>query len=1035
MSITSCSIDHKWISSVLLLPSDLPYSSSLTKTGLTLIRRLEKEGGFDVHLLDSNYKNKFVVAILSLPAAVLQRKAAEMMLPTPTNSRTIWEIVGKLGGTQLPTPLGDFLPHGDHSRNLESTLFLPYNIALDNNEPSFYQTTGISGGVGTLQEPLRQVVVDEVLENMFGMSNLIKEGIVIDCFPPHDEKRQLKLWRFLTASYPAWALHGLGLHCTPQLCGLRDYIGKHTALYCVFIMTVPFFHLPATLIGVGLAGMTRGQPSPTLGAAGLGLIMPLVGFLSMRLWRRHEAQVACNWNAFSRDSLKLGLPMSHSYFSRAHLHTGADAATRSVDQGSYSAPASTLPLRYTGRARLAEKQYAHKPTESERAPRSPTRESTEKSFVESAMGLMGPTSPIIALTPQTLVARVLRSTVSLFCTIIALLLIGLISVLTYVLVRSVCVVLLGSLASNRAYTLDLPLAVHVLFVLSARESFDSISLATTHLLNARTARTHHASLLWRRVALELACWLGPSVYSIALQRRLDGTKACFFKDNCAATLGRCALYVVVGHIIGEVFFHYVWPQVSNGRRRAILKMSDITMQRLHKRSLLAQGTSRISPDKANAKHSLSTLLSDQLGEAWCNPLLSPRATHTTATTTAMTIVEEEGLPTKTSTTPAFSSGQQDVAIAAEKEFLTLMKSATPDRDVDSCSTLSPHYAVTVGFVVRWTMVWAYSAVAPSVGVWCTLYQGVELLLAAHKEVFLRRRALSPSTQYLGVDPAAIDLLSRISIACFVVVAYFLCFYVDGGRKPTLVSALVYFTSDSLFTALLLISAALCLAICELLPCVPDGVIMISLQNEYIWRRIKAVMFPSRLQDRNARRRVPVLPPWGGAAPTSPLSGHPFTKTEGTPSSLTNNDSVGREDLDIESLTSVQYNHGYDAVGNNNPLIRGLPQKKRSLKSQTPLSSSHESIEGTDLSWLPLKGRRGVGGTRGLVRTPGGAPPYPPTEQPSQCIPTQSMQMPGWVTNMVGSPLYNGVRKGASGHGGGLSKGNSDREKGSSEEET
>ena len=822
--------DHKWVSSVLLLPSDPLYNKLCpTKSGLSIVERLE-EVGFDVHLIDSNYRNKFVITILSLSSFVIQRKAEEMRLPTPADSSPLRDILSNFND--------DFLLSGDNmSLDLVESIFLPYSISLDEDKLCLYQRSGISGGIGTLQEPLRQVVVDELLENTFHMSNLIKSGLVIDCFLPHDEKRQLQLWRYLIASYPGWTCSGRPIHLTPQLCGLRDYVGKHTALYCVFIMVISYYHLPATAAGIVLACIPREESSLPAGAALLGLIVPLLGFLSLRLWRRHEARVACDWNSFSRDSLELGLPMSHSYFTQAHLvKKDKDSALVTFDEDDLPAPASTLPLIYTRQAWWFEKQHDLGRVLGTRFGTARTGERVPT----------WPTSPCIRLMSPTLAMFTLRSMASIICSVVSLPVACLISVTVYILVRSVLVFFAGSAVENQAIVLDFALALHVLFVLSIREAIDTTAITLTNNISIRTAYAYHAALLWRRTLLELACWLGPSVYSLALRRHFDGTRACFFHDRCSKTLGHCALFIVIGHIIGEILSNYLWPFILNLRRRNVLKMSDLTLQRLNKSHYFFDRTSATASINSNG-NSFSESQSDRANEAWCNPLLgSPRTTHESK-------INNEELSERMNSTINLSSGIRDVAMVAEKEFLTLMKSAIPDRDADACSVLAPHYAVTVGFVLRWTFVWIYFAVAPSIALWCTLYQGVELLLAAHKEIFLRRRSLSPATQYLGIDTAAIDLLTRIAMLSFVIVASFICFYSDVGQGGILISALAINTNSStvemvraqhyFFLVLLFVGAVLHLAICEFLPCVPDSVIITSLRNEYVWRRLKTGGFP------------------------------------------------------------------------------------------------------------------------------------------------------------------------------------------------
>ena len=796
-------------------PSSVVGSGRLSKTAKEVVKLLKK-AGFEVEVYDSQYKHKFLVAVIFLSKSMLRKLATELGLPIIANKRALREIIIGFQRTDRESSSDHVIFHDDgfYDNSLER-VFLPYDERLD-SDFHLYNKGGVPGGVGALVECNRQVVAENVLEVHLNMSLLKGGGVVIDCFPPHDEKKQIKLWYYYTNSL--WFFSPLvDLHATSQIRALRDYVGKGTALFVVFGQCIAYVHLPILVTGIILHLFSpRSEDGSwlTLGNSIFGLIMPMLGVVSLRVWERKESQIACEWGCHSPAALALSLPLSHSPFIRTH-NSGADTIVDAFDLP----PASTLPLLAAERSWWTEKVLLSF---------SGTTACSEGQDVTHDVLWPVPLKNTLIL-PPAIRSRLLL--VRAFLTTLIVLAVPQITLapLLYML-RLVVSGLAHNMVDAETMTFLLPLLVHAGVYMALSAPAMRLIHEVTRREEWRTHRQLSRRLLERELGFKLSVWAGPPVWALLQQYTEGGCRT--HQGSCAAAAGATATTVLVLHSIVEIVLLFVLPALRVRKRADILRLNERQAKDIRMPSPGAvpddtwDGGKRQGQRRSQSKH-------------WRN-------------------FTEDGNDSDGDKIPPSSrihnpSGKE-VAAAAEDEFLTLSSAFRADRDMDDLSHLSACYPQLMGTLVRWTMTWTFFGLAPWTLAITTLHSTLDLFLVAYQHVFNHRRSFAPATQLLAINPDAMRAARVLAVAATLASAALFTVYVDGEHGA---SALVLAVTPSSSTASSLavthsgvvafflfswLLAALLLAMEAWLPPVPDNVIIASLRNEHIWRDLQSKLF-------------------------------------------------------------------------------------------------------------------------------------------------------------------------------------------------
>lgn len=805
----------------LLLPSSsspLMGTGKLSNTGQELVKLL-KRVGFEVEIYDSQWNNKFLVAVIFLGKPMLRKYATELGLPIRANSRALREIIiGYSRSDRESTNNVMFQDEGFPDKSLER-VFLPYDERLDSDFHLYNKGSDVPGGVGALVECNRQVVAENVLESHLNMSLLKGGGVVIDCFPPHDEKKQIKLWYYYTNT-SLWHVNPfVEMHTTPQILALRDYVGKDTALYAVFGQSLAYVHLPILVAGVVL-DLFSPRPDDgswlTLGRAMCGLLMPLLGLLSLRLWERKESQIASDWGCHSPAALALSLPLSHSPFIRSHT-SGAETIVDSFDLP----PASTLPLLAAERTWWTDKVLLSFLG---------TQECREGQDLTQDVLWPVPLKGTLIL-PSLLRSRLLLVR-ALFTTLAVLVASLTLQLPVLYTVRVVVSSLTRGMVDTEVLTFLMPLlAVAVLYMAISTPAM-ALLRAVTVRETWRTHREYSRTLLARELGFKLCVWAGPALWALFQQYTEGSCKS--HNGSCASAAGATATTMLVLHSLVEVALLFALPALRVRKRLDALKLNEH-----HAKSIRMplsggiRGADDCWGEDQGQGHTPIGL--EEMGRGY-----GGRSDRTP---------RSKGAPSENSS--------RELAAAAEREFLTLSSAFRPDRDVDDLSHLSATYQQLVGALVRWTIAWSFFGVAPWTLFIATLHSSLDVFLVAYQLVFNHRRSFSPATQLLAINPDAQRLLRALCVASALASAAIFTVYRDGTHGASeLVSELTPFSSSSSSSSsfqemhtgavvFFLYSWVLVLVLYGLevlLPPVPDTVILSSLRNEHIWRDLQSKLF-------------------------------------------------------------------------------------------------------------------------------------------------------------------------------------------------
>lgn len=794
---------------ILLLPSSertaLVGSGKLSRTGNEVVKLL-RASGFRVVVQDSQYKNKFLVALLYLNKSAFKRYATELGLPIRANGRALTELLIGYRSDRDPGSEHQFL---DESMSNFLGVYLPYDENLDSRY-GLYSKGEVPGGVGALMECNRQIIAADVLENHLNMGMLRGGGVVIDCFPLHNEKKQIKLWYYYSTMSHWFASPFTDMHNTAQIRALKDYVGKSVALFVIFGQHLAYLHLPLLVSGI-IYALFSDNSGLTTGRSILGLSAPLLGMMSLRLWERKEAQIASDWGCHSPAALALSLPVSHSPFIREHT-SGVDTVVDLYDLP----PASTLPLKASGRSWWTDRV----------SPTFLTSETSASDSTDLTNELLWPVSLKHTLVMPTSWRAYLLPLRSILTTVTIVIITLALQLPVLIVVREVVSSLTRGMVNTDGLTFFMPLLV----LASASTAISGMAGTLLHSVTLsegwRTYRQSARAHLTRELLFKVAVWAGPVIWSL-LQKYIEGS--CKSHDHsCASAAGATATTMLLLHSTSEIILHFALPALRIRTREDTLKLQALKLGEHGGHSVLNTSSS------AGVDHSLHPDRDPWGGGAMAEELEAGRRGGG----------------------PINNAKEAATAAAAEREFLTLSSAFLPDRDLDGMSHLSATYPQLLGMVVRWTITWTFFGLAPWTLFITSMHSLLDVFLVAYQNVFNHRRSFCPPTQLLAINPEALRVMRVLAGVAALAAASIFLLYNDGDHGYGMIVLLFTPSSSSSSSRMLPFAhtgtviyflyswlVVLLLIIIDVtLPVASDKVILSSLRNEHLWRGVQSRLF-------------------------------------------------------------------------------------------------------------------------------------------------------------------------------------------------
>ncbi|ETV94715.1 hypothetical protein H310_11688 [Aphanomyces invadans] len=209
-----------------------------------IVRKLE-EAALQVKLFYSTSQTDgtptLIICKIRANLKALRAEAARINLPMLMDPQKL-EAVAKRG-----LPEHDLAPFeiGD-SKTLQGDVFHPYeNIHmkydLADDVQDLYQRTPLGGQFSSTQ---RMMLIDSIIVNVahVNVDKLKAEGVVLDCFPLHEEDElvELKL-RWVAWNYPPWR---------QPITHIKNYFGSKVAMYFAYLG-----YYTTWLFGAGLVGL------------------------------------------------------------------------------------------------------------------------------------------------------------------------------------------------------------------------------------------------------------------------------------------------------------------------------------------------------------------------------------------------------------------------------------------------------------------------------------------------------------------------------------------------------------------------------------------------------------------------------------------------------------------------------------------------------------------------------------------------------------------------------------------------------------
>jgi len=290
--------------------------------------------------------------------------------------------------------------------------------------------------------------------------------------------------------------------------------------------------------------------------------------------------------------------------------------------------------------------------------------------------------------------------------------------------------LVRSIFTGMGFTSELmllsgPLLEHGLLAVFLARTFDGICECLTNLENHRTKIGHHRALLSKSIVWRMCIFPSPAFYIAFLQENLEGS--CVF-SACSSTAGTAALIVFTVVSVTDLFSAYFVPYISKVRRVQFLARNQSSLQ-----SLVTLSTNPI----------ISSTLADLEADTSGKDPNSGRESHSL------------------------------VSSSLEKEFLTLQKSARPDRDWDDRSCSASHYDMQLSLVIKLFLVVCFGGISPVIIILAVVFACLEMRMAISGSIFVRRRSFGPYNSYPGINDNIITALKVVTLisACIVPILY------------------------------------------------------------------------------------------------------------------------------------------------------------------------------------------------------------------------------------------------------------------------
>ena len=438
---------------IIVLPSKIECENGsrqglqLTESAVELCYMLSCVG-LTVKVYSSVVKQKFLYCALTISEEMLCEHACACVdVRFPMNPRALCSLYKT---TNMPyDPLDSALEH----------IFLPYSPVWENKR----MYLAVPGGLGVFQAHIRHAIVEQLMtckKSIYHLENMQQKEAIIDAFPPHDEK-------FVSCVYSEaggmlWFLSpfGAAVFRKKQLALLRDYLGKETAFYIVFLCH--FIKCAA---------------------------IPLFVYMVVRLFYRNIKE----WSAFLGAAIPFWFILKHHFWQCKVLlcavEWGIDASRKSQASKGPASPPWQLQL--------------------------------NPNFCDSVNNShqIWPIPQEYKL-PRSSLAQSIRMLQSVLLGIFAVTFLMFVLLLIFFAARS----LFASLGFvSEVFIVIAPSCIHSAWIICLTNAIDGASECLTNIENQRTNIGFHRSLLAKHILWRILCFASPTLYIAFLQYRVEGS--------------------------------------------------------------------------------------------------------------------------------------------------------------------------------------------------------------------------------------------------------------------------------------------------------------------------------------------------------------------------------------------------------------------------------------------------------------------------------------------------------------------------------
>ncbi len=654
---------------------------------------LLREKGFIVDLYSSAVKNKVVFAFISVPEECLRQGAKHCRdLRFQINPQALTNIYD----VDMTSNTSQSLDH----------IFLPYSETL--LKQKLYKYSHILSQCGVWQESTRHSIIENILHQEFFLEHLL-EDIVLDVFPPHNDKQAALLW---SVTRNLWFLNPfITTHRSKAVQGIREYLGKETGYYVLYLVHNIWCFIPVCIVAMFAVSVSSHNTYH------LGIIFPFWLYTTLHFWERVESKTCSEW--------------------------GINSNFATTTTGMYM-----LSKRYAANwAKLVNHNF-----------RDGFR-NTEALWPLTNIDYILPKSPLyqIIRTIQSIVLGICLLSVSITLLMIV-----------FLVVRAIAV---GIGLNNKYCALYLPALLHGICILALMKLFEKTTLCLANIENHRTKVGHHRSLLYKTILYKSMLWLSPAFYIAFLQESIEGS--CHF-FSCSEAAGVCALVAFIFLWISDLFRLYASPMIRRAKKDHYLTVNAESFQRLSKvNDSMEEVYDEDAAINANANDSNANL------PLPTNPNTNNPMNASQSVSGSATVVS--GIFTDYISKPSASSRQ------VEREWLTLSKSARPDRDYDDRSDLSHHYDAYLSIVVKVIILVIFCGSSPFMPLIHFTLTCIEIPLVINVGLFHQRRSFSSANPLYGIDSHILNALKLTYVFAAGLVPLFYLNLTHGTLYDALVS--------------------------------------------------------------------------------------------------------------------------------------------------------------------------------------------------------------------------------------------------------